>query len=240
MQPRIINGAVDYEHEAVVALTYYGQQFCSGTLVASRTVVTAAHCLTDFSVSDIQVFFGLSVGGSGQSVNVVQMVSHPSYYVASNGGGINDVAVLVLAQDGPVPPLSWQSSALGNVVGRSVTIVGYGVTDAKQETGNGTRRMITKHVTGQDNGFLYYNGAGSSACYGDSGGPVLLDVGGALTLVGVTSSVEYPFCAARDVNTRVDKYADFVSQYLTGAGPGPGPAPVRPSPSPRSSPVASR
>ena len=41
----IVGGAEDAEHPAVVALTFQGQAFCSGALIAPTVVLTAAHCL---------------------------------------------------------------------------------------------------------------------------------------------------------------------------------------------------
>ena len=43
-----------------------------------------------------------------------------------------------LAQDAPVTPMAWQSAALSNVVGQLAQMVGYGVTNAKSQTGGGT------------------------------------------------------------------------------------------------------
>ena len=54
----------------VVALTAYGEAFCTGTLVSSRTVLTAGHCVEDsgYTASDVSVFFGNVVGGTGTSI----------------------------------------------------------------------------------------------------------------------------------------------------------------------------
>jgi secreted trypsin-like serine protease len=220
LEPRIINGTTDTTHTAVVALVTQGQQFCSGTLIAPRVVVSAGHCLKDtgLSASDITIFFGNTVGGSGTSVKVTKLQVHPSYYAKSDGTPMNDVSVLVLAQDAPVSPMAWQSTALSSIVGQSVLMVGYGVTSASKQTGNGTRRKVTQKITGQDSTFLYYGDAVSGTCQGDSGGPTFLDESGVLTLVAVTSYGDTS-CVKLGANTRVDPYASFISSFITSCTP---------------------
>jgi len=204
---------------AVVALTYQGEQFCSGTVVSPRTVITAGHCLreTGIPVTSMKVFFGTTVGSSGTTLSVVGGAAHPSYYVRSDGAPINDIAYLTLAQDAPVTPMAWQSTPLGNVVGKTVQLVGYGVTNAKYQTGNGTRRTYYDTIDDQDDIFLYYGGGTSGTCQGDSGGPMFLNVNGVKTLIAVTSYGDYS-CLQLGANTRVDTYASFLAPNITGGG----------------------
>jgi V8-like Glu-specific endopeptidase len=218
LEPRIINGTADTTDVAVVALVYQGEQFCTGTLIAPRTVVSAGHCLkeTGFTASQISVFFGNAVGGAGTSAKVSKWTANPNYYVQSDGAPINDVSVLVLASDAPVAPMAWQSTALGNIVGQSVKMVGYGVTNANQQTGNGTRRQVNETITDQDNTFIYYGGGKSGTCQGDSGGPTFLDVNGTPTVIAVTSYGDQS-CVQLGANTRVDTYASFIKQFITGS-----------------------
>jgi V8-like Glu-specific endopeptidase len=220
----IINGQVDTTHQSVVALVYtsYGttEQFCSGTVIAPRWVLTAGHCYKESGLppNQTKIFFGQTVGSGGTSIAVANAYVHPSYYLANNGAPVNDVAVVELTQDAPVPAMAWQSTALGSLVGQTVTLVGYGVTDAASQTGNGTRRTVDATITDQDSMYIYYGGGYSGTCQGDSGGP-MFSHGGVETVVGVTSFGDQT-CVQLGANTRVDVFADFIRQYV-GSGPQP-------------------
>ena len=90
-------------------------------------------------------------------------------------------------------------------------MVGYGVTNAKSQTGNGTRRTVNETIEDQDTTFLYYGGGVSGTCQGDSGGPTFLMMNGVKTLVAVTSYGDST-CVQLGANTRVDTYAAFLSR----------------------------
>jgi V8-like Glu-specific endopeptidase len=221
----IIGGFPDPSDAAVVALTYLGQQFCTGTVVSARTVITAGHCLrtTGIAPRDIRAYFGRTVGGSGESLACTAGAAHPSWHIDDSGAPIHDVAYLTLAGDAPVAPVTWQSTELPDVVGHSVQMVGYGVTDARRQTGNGTRRTVNETITGQDGRFLYYGDGRTGTCQGDSGGPTFLPSDGGPTLIAVTSYGDSS-CVQAGANTRVDTYASFLSQHTTaGASPRPQP-----------------
>ena len=217
----IINGQADATHSAVVALIYQGEQFCTGTLITPRAILTAGHCLEEsgYPPARMSAFFGQKVGGSGTTIPVASGAAHPSWYVASNGAPIYDVAVLLLTKDAPVTPMAWQSTALPNIVGKSTKMVGYGVTNAYSQSGNGTRRSVAEAITKQDSGFIYYGDGRDGTCQGDSGGPTLYIENGVETVIAVTSYGDSS-CVNLGANTRVDTYASFINKMIGSSSSG--------------------
>jgi MYXO-CTERM domain-containing protein len=213
-QRRIINGIPDTSYPATVALVYQGEEFCSGTLVAPRIVLSAGHCLkeTGFKAADISVFFGEVVGSPGTSIKALKWTAHPLYYELSDGTPMNDVSVIVLAEDGPVDPMDWQSIPLPDPTGKTATMVGYGVTDARTQTGDGTRRQVTEIIKGMDSDFIFYGDGRSGTCQGDSGGPTFL--ADSAVVVAVTSYGDVS-CVRGSGATRVDVHAKFINQVIT-------------------------
>jgi V8-like Glu-specific endopeptidase len=61
----IIGGVTDTGHPYVVAVGNAGGAFCSGTLISTRTVITAGHCFGGIT----RVFFGPKSTGA-QTVQV--------------------------------------------------------------------------------------------------------------------------------------------------------------------------
>ena len=56
-------------------------------------------------------------------------------------------------------------------------------------------------------------GFGKGICQGDSGGPILMELNGEMTVVGV-NSFGMILCLTEASSTRVDKYLDFVNEYV--------------------------
>ena len=124
--PYIVNGT-QYNGRASVGMleitVAQGAGICTGTLVGSRTVLTAAHCFDDVISARFVV--------GGQSYELVQMTQHPSY---DKNTLEEDVAVGRLASAPNVPPSAASQSA--PTQGTQVVLVGFGLTaTGKNDTG---------------------------------------------------------------------------------------------------------
>src|SRR5438067_6616761 len=67
--PAITNGDTDDGDPAVVALRHQGVTICTGTLIAPRVVLTAAHCLA-LGDDQLDVFLGSDPSRDGPVVAV--------------------------------------------------------------------------------------------------------------------------------------------------------------------------
>jgi V8-like Glu-specific endopeptidase len=218
----IVGGSVDTGDPAVVAITYFGQDFCTGTLVAPRVVVTAAHCLDEtltggVPFTDFDVFFGTETDAGGVSIHVSGGMLHPGWDADSLD---NDIGVLALELPAPAEPVKMNRTAFHDgFVGRPLRIVGFGVTSATS-TESGTKRQATSEVTSYDADDFHYGGTPGQTCFGDSGGPGFMTLqDGVEYLVGVTSWGDEE-CMFFGVDTRIDAYLDsFIQPFIDSLGP---------------------
>lgn len=180
---------------------------CTGTLVAPRVVITAAHCVGDAPVNALEVFFGPDITGPGTRIAVSGGRAHPDYDPVTHA---NDVAALILARDAPVAPIPL-ASAVPDLTNMPVLLVGYGIT-AGSATDVGLARAGTARVMEVTAAELRMVPDPAMSCRGDSGGPVLS--GG--QIVGVTSYGD-PACTQLGVAMRVDAYAALFQAILAEA-----------------------
>ncbi|MBX3026149.1 trypsin-like serine protease [bacterium] len=235
-QARIVNGVHTHAYPTTGALLYGGggaaitsdnaYARCSGTLIGCRTFLVAAHCVDDDPRPDHYWVYLQHAGISAVS----RIVPHPDS--TPFNFPLSDVAVVQLADwvtgIAPTPLNTVDPVPFIPAVG---TIVGFGQT---QGNGNdyGIKRAGTvltapcpeglpSNATDADVvcwnflGPLGAPGTNSNTCNGDSGGPLLLNLGGGEVVAGVTSGGMSSNCLPSDTSYDASVFA--AQSFLVGA-----------------------
>ena len=194
----IVNGQLNTGDPATVYLS----SGCTGTLVSPKTVLTAKHCLA----SNIRVYFGTyaNQAGSGTWINTVHRLGHATA----------DIAMLTLASAGPATPIPLNKEDLATKLNTQIRIAGFGVTSENGQQ-SGTKRVGMSTLQSVDGGIMYATNMPSGTCYGDSGGPNFMMVGGTEVLIGVTSFGTAACGSGLDGSVRVDTYRDWIRHYMS-------------------------
>jgi len=238
--PYIVNGheAIKHEYPFMAALMNRNRQFCGGSLIDSKHVLTAAHCVAHMSKYDVQnlrVRLGDHNIKSKHEANhiekrVKRVIRHKGF---SSTTLWNDVAILTLDEDVRMDN-NIQNICLASDTGVSykdhtVTVAGWGTLSeggsqpdrlmkvdvkvwanerCRGSYGSSAPGGITKHM-------LCASDYKKDSCSGDSGGPLFICYSSSCKQIGIVSwgigcaKEQYP-----GVYTRVTEMLPWIKRIV--------------------------
>ncbi|EHR06473.1 secreted trypsin-like serine protease [Bradyrhizobium sp. WSM471] len=215
---------------AVVTIVGSRGNFCTGTLVAPKLVLTVAHCVqpgADYKIVD------RGTDGQPQLLNVRTVAIHPNFNMQAMQAHRATADLALLQLEIPLKGKSTVPVGAPNIpiqVGSRFVIAGIGVTVRGDGKSGGATRVAGLVATGQP-GTLQIrlvdpvtNGVrdGIGACTGDSGGPVFEDKPNGAVLVGIISWSTGPNgaagCGGLTGVTPLTLYRDWILQTARSWG----------------------
>lgn len=220
---RILNGtACDDSNSPVIELTVLFDDgniaTCSGSLLTSTKILTAAHCLV--STDEKANITSIAARVARQDVNISATAVHPGYLFPQNDVGI---ATLATAVSAPTLPVVMSRAIAPEDI---ISIFGYGVDDEKNAGALRSGQMKVTGVNSQSITARFLEDDGSSVCFGDSGGAAVLefDDSKGVRVTGIVGVTSYTVdkCKQGEVsgflNVQSNSASDFIFAQVPNAG----------------------
>jgi trypsin len=229
---------------------------CTGTVIAPRVVLTAAHCVEDLDVGGFTAAnrYGVATGQANprltphdQILRISETHVFPGFDPGTTHG---DAALLVLASPTTAPaiPLATAADSALYAGGAQVLLAGWGLTKPNAKSPPDNLRTTSavvlngKSCKQQTRSFEPpYSSAvqmcttdppdhKNGGCFGDSGGPALAHrADGSLVEIGITSTGS-PGCDPKlpGVFTRADRISTWATEWVAAVESGGPPPSLKP------------
>jgi secreted trypsin-like serine protease len=206
---------------------------CTGTLIAPRVFLTAAHCtafLQSIGITDVWVTFDPTFDQASPTIHG-SYVHHELFGVKGGGSDPYDIAVVLLDQAAAATPALLPTAGLLDQLQRSgalrratFTAVGYGTVREVKTGGphafffDGIRRYALQSFLSLTKPWLNLSMQPSTGnggtCFGDSGGPHFLGGVESNLIVSITITGD-AMCRATDKTYRLDTASarEFLSRF---------------------------
>jgi secreted trypsin-like serine protease len=215
---------------------------CTGTVVAPRVVLTAAHCVEDLErggftpAGSYAVTTGTTNPGKARRENVFHVTETHVFPGFDPGGLHGDAGILVLNRPTSASPIALAGAGDAALYegGAPVQLAGWGLKRANAFDGaeslraasmvvqapafckRKTRRYYDTYSAAQQLCVLDAPGRKSGGCFGDSGGPAIGQRPDGTTVELGVISTGGPFCSTKlpNVLTRVDFISGWVAEWI--------------------------